>query len=74
MSLASRIANIFTPAQATQLEPSDHHDPSVCFSIQQHEDSKNISLRRGKRKEYTQTLEVEEEARPPYLHVGQNAN
>ena len=68
MSLASRIANILTPGQAAHLAPSDHHDSPVCFPVQEHEDSKNITLRRGKRKEYAQSLE-EEEARPPYLHV-----
>ena len=69
MSLASRIANILTPGQATQLAPSDHHDSTIPFSVQENEEIKNISIRRGKRKEYAQSLEKEEEARPPYLHV-----
>lgn len=72
MSLASRIANIFTPGQATQFAPSGSNESTVPFTILGHEDSKNSSLHSGKRKEYVEALEEEEEeeeARPPYLHV-----
>jgi len=69
MSLASRIANIFTPGQATQFAPSGSHESTVPFTITGHGDSKNTSLHSGKRKEYAEPLEEEEEARPPYLHV-----
>lgn len=69
MSLASRIANIFTPGQATQLAPSDSHDSVVPFTVRGHGDSKKTLLRRAKRKEYAEPLEEEEEARPPYIHV-----
>ncbi len=69
MSLASRVANLFTPVQAPQFAPPDSSEPPVPYADQGHGDSKNTSFRRGKRKEYAETLEEEEEARPPYLHV-----
>ena len=69
MSLASRIANIITPGQAAHFAPPDGHDTTLSFTTPVHGDSQYTLLREGKRKEYSQTLEEEEEARPPYLHV-----
>ncbi len=68
MSLASRIANISTQGQ---FAPSDSHDSESTFAIEERLDTKNTSLRKGKRKEYVQIMEEEEEDRPPYLHVRQ---
>ena len=67
----SWVSNLFNTGQAPQLAPSGERKPSLFSDVQEiYEDGENTMLRRGRRKEYTQPMDEEEEAaRAPYWHV-----
>ncbi len=67
----SWVSNLFNTGQAPQLAPSTERKPTLFSDVQEiHEDGENTALREGRRKEYAQPMDEEEEAaRAPYWHV-----
>ncbi|KAL2037585.1 hypothetical protein N7G274_009698 [Stereocaulon virgatum] len=65
----SWVAKFFNPAHPQALAPSNDRSSSIFSNIQGYEDVNNKSLREGRRKEYAQSMDEEEEAaRSPYWH------
>ena len=71
MSLASRLANIFTPFQATHLAPTDARSSvgvdgnASTISLEHH----SLYRKGGDVNMRAMEEEEKEEPRPPYLHV-----
>ena len=70
MSLASRIANIFTPSQAPQHAATDGYDSIALVGGEGYKQDEGYRFSKGKESINNLAMEEEEEeARPPYLHV-----
>ena len=69
MSLASRIANIFNASSAQHISLT--HDDHITEAVGVGGHGKGISahFKESRRQKQDQTMEEEEEIRPPYLHV-----
>ncbi|MCJ1255826.1 hypothetical protein MMC24_003644 [Lignoscripta atroalba] len=69
MSLASRIANIFTPSQAPQHAATDGYDSIALVGGEGYKQDEGYRFSKGKESINNLAMEEEEEeARPPYLH------
>ena len=69
MSLTSRIANIFSTSPPPHLAPSDETRPIGALSPGGYGVVQDPHTARDRRKLQEETMEEEEETRPPYLHV-----
>ena len=67
----SWVSNIFNSAHTSQLGPSNDRKLEVISDVQAtYRNDNNTTLREGRRKEYAQPMDEEEEAaRAPYWHV-----
>ena len=69
MSLTSRVANLFISSTPEQFAPSDETRPTGSFGVGNYGAIDATHLAKDRRKLQTATMEEEEEARPPYVHV-----
>lgn len=69
MSLTSRLANLFTSSPTSHLAPTDDNPPSGSFGVGGYGALQNTHSTMDRRKQQYESMEEEEEARPPYLHV-----
>ena len=69
MSLTSRIANIFSTSPPPHLAPADETPPIGAFGSAGYGVARESRTEGERRKLLEKTMEEEEEARPPYLHV-----
>lgn len=67
--MTSWIGSLLTTSQPAQSVPTSDHEPNLV-EIHEHGLNQELSQREGHKNENTDTMEKEEEARPPYLHVG----
>ena len=63
--MTSWMSSRFASTQTSQLLPPNGHDSD----LDGYEDESGTSYLTNRRKERNETLEEEEKARPPYLHV-----
>ena len=69
MSLTSRIANIFSTGPSSHSAPADETRRIGVFSSGGYGAIQDPQTEIDRRKLLEETMEEEEEARPPYLHV-----
>lgn len=69
MSLTSRIASIFSTSPPPRLAPSDETPSIGAFGPAGYGVVQDSQTERDRRKLQEKTMEEEEVARPPYLHV-----
>lgn len=69
MSLTSRVANLFNSSSPEQLAPSDETRPTGSFDVGNYGETESTQFPKDRRKLQAATMEEEEEARPPYVHV-----
>ena len=67
----SWVSNLFNTGQAPQLAPSSERESALFSDVQDiYEDGGSTILQEGRRRQYTQPMDEEEEAaRAPYWHV-----
>lgn len=63
--MTSWMSSLFASTQTSPLLPSNGHDSD----LENYGDESGTSYLTDRRKERNETLEEEEKARPPYLHV-----
>lgn len=67
--MTSWIISLFTTSQPAQYGPTSDHKPNLV-EIREHGINQEFSQSEGHKNKKSITMEEEEEARPPYLHVG----
>lgn len=68
--MISWMTSLFASNQPTQLLPLHVQESTISYDQDEYGERKEITRRKGRRKERHETTEGEqEEARPPYLHV-----
>ena len=69
MSLTSRLANLFTSSPPPHFAPTDDNPPLRSFGVGGYGARQDTQFTKDRRKQQDESMEEEEEARPPYLHV-----